>query len=94
MADYKNTLNIFKINFDMRGNLNITEPIQQNEWLKNNVYQKILKKNINNKQKILHDGPPYANGNIHLGHSLNKILKDIIVRKWFFEGYNSRFIPG
>jgi isoleucyl-tRNA synthetase len=60
----------------------------------NNIYQKILAKNANRKQKVLHDGPPYANGSIHCGHALNKILKDIITRRCNLQGYYSHYIPG
>ncbi|SYV89790.1 Isoleucine--tRNA ligase, partial [Metamycoplasma alkalescens] len=59
-----------------------------------NLYQQILKSNQGNKNFVLHDGPPYANGNIHVGHALNKILKDIIVRSKNMQGYFSPFVPG
>ena len=59
-----------------------------------NIYQKLLKKTATFKKRILHDGPPYANGALHVGHALNKILKDIIVRSWFLAGYHSPYVPG
>ncbi|MDR0752524.1 MAG: isoleucine--tRNA ligase [Mycoplasmataceae bacterium] len=78
----------------MKGNLPSKEPKIQEFWLQNKIYQKILKNSFEAEQKILHDGPPYANGNIHIGHALNKILKDILVRRWMSEGYYSSYIPG
>ena len=78
--DYKQTLNMPKTAFEMKANLNVKEPNIQKQWEEKRVYQKLLKQNENNDHWILHDGPPYANGNIHVGHALNKILKDIIVR--------------
>jgi isoleucyl-tRNA synthetase len=81
MSTYKDTLNILKTDFDMKSDLPNTEPKIQEKWLQNKIYQKILDKNSKNEQRILLDGPPYANGSIHVGHALNKILKDIIVRR-------------
>ncbi len=92
--DYKDTLNMPKTSFEMRGNLGTREPLFQKEWYDNNLYQERLKKNEGHKTFILHDGPPYANGNIHVGHALNKILKDIIVRYKSMDGFYSPFIPG
>lgn len=92
--NYKDTLNILKTNFEMRANLNKKEPLIQKSWDENNLYQKLLNSHKDNKQWILHDGPPYANGDIHVGHSLNKIIKDIIVRSKTLQGYYSSYIPG
>ena len=92
--NYKDTLFIPKTTFEMKANLNTKEPKIQQEWQENNVYQKILNKNKNKPLFFLHDGPPYANGNIHVGHALNKTLKDIIVRYKNFSGFLSPFIPG
>lgn len=79
--NYKHTLLIPKSSFEMRGNLINKEPKIQKEWESQNIYNKLLKQNKNNKNSfILHDGPPYANGNLHVGHALNKIIKDFIVR--------------
>lgn len=92
--DFKKTLNIPQTTFEMKANLNIKEPKIQNFWLEKNIYQKILEKNKNNKSFLLHDGPPYANGNIHIGHALNKTLKDIVVRQKNLSGFYAPFIPG
>ncbi|WP_036498588.1 isoleucine--tRNA ligase [[Mycoplasma] testudinis] len=92
--DFKQTLITPKTEFDMKANLAQKEPLIQAQWLEKKVYQKRLEKNKSKPKKILHDGPPYANGNIHVGHSVNKILKDIIVRFWLSQGFYSEYIPG
>lgn len=92
--NYKDTLLMPKTNFEMRANLNQKEPIIQEFWLKNSVYENILSKNKNKKPFILHDGPPYANGNLHLGHALNKTLKDIIIRYYNSNNYFAPYVPG
>ncbi len=92
--DYKDTLLMPKTEFKMRGNLAENEVKQRKEWDEMDLYNLIKNKNKNNKPFILHDGPPYANGNIHLGHSLNKILKDFINRSKMMEGYYVEYIPG
>lgn len=92
--DYKDTLLMPKTEFKMRGNLAENEVKQRQEWNKMDLYNLIKNKNKSNKPFILHDGPPYANGNIHLGHSLNKILKDFINRSKMMEGYYVEYIPG
>ena len=92
--DYKDTLLMPKTEFKMRGNLAENEVKQRTEWDEMDLYNLIKNKNKNNKPFILHDGPPYANGNIHLGHSLNKILKDFINRSKMMEGYYVEYIPG
>ena len=94
MNNFKSSLNILKTTFEMKANLTKKEAVIQKEWLDKDIYKKLLNKNKDKKPWILHDGPPYANGNIHVGHALNKILKDIIVRYRFLTGYNSHFIPG
>lgn len=94
IMDFKKTLNNPTTSFDMRANLAHKEPILQKKWLDKNIYQKLLKKTATFKKRILHDGPPYANGALHVGHALNKILKDIIVRSWFLAGYHSPYVPG
>ncbi|MCF0227831.1 MAG: class I tRNA ligase family protein, partial [Malacoplasma sp.] len=83
-----------KTAFEMKANLNVKEPKIQKQWDEAKIYQKILEQNKNNNQWILHDGPPYANGNIHVGHALNKILKDIIVRYHLMKGDYSPYIAG
>ena len=92
--DYKDTLLMPQTEFKMRGNLAENEVKQRKEWEDMDLYNLIKNKNKNNKPFILHDGPPYANGNIHLGHSLNKILKDFLNRSKMMEGYFVEYIPG
>ena len=92
--DYKNTLNMPETDFSMRANLNEKEELFRKEWLDKQIYKKLLKRNKENERFILHDGPPYANGSLHIGHSFNKILKDIIVRYKTANGFYSPFIPG
>ncbi len=94
MKDYKHTLHMPKTDFPMRGNLGKNEPKRQTFWEDNTIYDKRLKKNENNEAFILPDGPPYANGNIHIGHALNKILKDMIVRDKSMRGFYTRYVPG
>ena len=92
--DYKDTLNLPKTRFPMRANLPQNEPIQVERWQRDGTYFKILEGNQGRNKYILHDGPPYANGNIHLGHALNKILKDFIVKYKNMSGFSSPYIPG
>ncbi|MCH3989947.1 MAG: isoleucine--tRNA ligase [Lactobacillus sp.] len=90
----KDTLNLGKTKFRMRGNLPQREPEWQKQWADDDVYQQVLKKNKGKKTFMLHDGPPFANGNIHMGHALNKISKDIIVRYKNMAGFYAPFVPG
>ena len=92
--DYKETLLMPKTDFPMRGGLPTKEPKIQETWEENNLVEKMLKKNEGNTPFILHDGPPYANGNLHMGHALNKILKDFIVRYKTMRGFYSPYVPG
>ncbi|VEU75801.1 Isoleucine--tRNA ligase [Mycoplasmopsis maculosa] len=92
--ELKKTLNMPKTDFEMRANLTVKEPLFREEWLKINLYKKVLEKNKNNEAFILHDGPPYANGSIHIGHALNKILKDIIIRYKSLRGFYTPYVPG
>ena len=96
--DYKATLNLPQTDFQMRGFLPQREPEQVERWLKDRVYYRMVEKNRKNPRKkgrfLLHDGPPYANGNIHLGHSLNKVLKDVVIKYKNLSGYESEFVPG
>ncbi len=92
--DYGKTLNLPKTDFPMRGNLPENEPKIQEKVFENDLYEKILKKNEGHESFVLHDGPPYANGEIHIGHALNKILKDTIVRYKSLKGYYSPYVPG
>lgn len=92
--DYKKTLNLPKTDFPMKANLVKQEPLQLKTWDEEKLYLKIAEKAKNRKPFILHDGPPYANGSIHIGTALNKILKDIVVRSKFMTGYYSPYVPG
>ncbi|MBP2057798.1 isoleucyl-tRNA synthetase [Lactobacillus colini] len=90
----KDTLNLGKTKFKMRGNLPVREAQWQKEWEDNDLYEQRLKLNEGKPRFDLHDGPPFANGNIHMGHSLNKISKDIIVRYKNMNGYYAPYVPG
>ncbi|MCS7165725.1 MAG: isoleucine--tRNA ligase [Candidatus Calescibacterium sp.] len=92
--DLSKTVNLMKTDFPMKANLPLVEPDIVDFWEENRIYYKVLAKNQGREQRILHDGPPYSNGKIHLGHALNKILKDILVKYWNLKGYYSPFIPG
>ncbi len=92
--DYGKTLNLPKTDFPMRANLPEKEPEIVDFWEKEDVYRKNLKQRKGNKKFILHDGPPYANGDIHLGQTLNKILKDIINKSKSMDGYHCPYVPG
>ena len=94
MKDYKDTLLMMKTDFPMRGNLGVNEHNIQAFWEENNIYEKALEKNAGKEPFFLHDGPPYANGNIHTGHALNKVLKDFLVRYKTMNGYYAPIIPG
>lgn len=92
--DYKDTLNLPKTPFPMRGNLPIKEKEILQYWEDMKVYEKLVETRKDSTPFILHDGPPYANGNIHLGTALNKILKDIIIKSKFMAGYRADYVPG
>ena len=92
--DYKKTLNLPVTAFPMKANLASREPEQLDDWENNKLYETIRNKSLGRKRFILHDGPPYANGNIHIGTALNKILKDIVVRSRQMNGYDAVFVPG
>ncbi|MDF7679891.1 isoleucine--tRNA ligase [Enterobacteriaceae bacterium ESL0689] len=94
MSDYKSTLNLPETGFPMRGDLAKREPGMLARWNDDNLYGCIRTAKKGKKTFILHDGPPYANGNIHIGHSVNKILKDIIIKSKGLSGYDSPYIPG
>ena len=93
-VDYKNTLNLPETGFPMRGDLAKREPVMLKNWYDKQLYQKIRQATKGKKSFILHDGPPYANGNIHIGHAVNKILKDIIIKSKTSLGFDSPYIPG
>ncbi|MGB4466856.1 MAG: isoleucine--tRNA ligase [Azovibrio sp.] len=94
MADYKTTLNLPDTAFPMRGDLPRREPVWVQQWQDKKLYRKIREICAGRPKFILHDGPPYANGSLHLGHALNKILKDIIVRSRTLAGFDAPYVPG
>ena len=89
MADYKSTLNLPDTAFPMRGNLAQREPGMLQDWEKRDLYKKIRTARAGANMFILHDGPPYANGNIHIGHAINKVLKDSIVKSKTLSGFDA-----
>src|SRR2546425_2363421 len=93
-SDYKKTLNLPRTIFPMKGNLPQNEPKRLERWREIDLYQRIREKSEGRPKFVLHDGPPYANGRIHTGHALNKILKDIVVKSRTMLGYDSPYVPG
>ena len=94
MADYRTTLNLPDTAFPMRGDLPKREPGWVQQWQQTQLYKRIREKAAGRPKFVLHDGPPYANGDIHLGHAVNKILKDIIVRSKTLAGFDAPYVPG
>ncbi|HWV14834.1 MAG TPA: isoleucine--tRNA ligase [Cellvibrio sp.] len=94
MTDYKATLNLPVTEFAMKANLAQREPVMLKQWQSDNLYQQIRSARAGREQFILHDGPPYANGDIHIGHAVNKILKDIIIKSKTLSGFDAPYIPG
>ena len=94
MIDYKSTLNLPQTCFPMKANLPNKEPAILNQWSTTKLYSKIRQWAKGRPSFILHDGPPYANGELHLGHAINKVLKDIIIKSKTFSGYDAPYIPG
>ena len=92
--NYNETLNLPKTDFPMRGNLPAKEPETLKKWESERLYYKMIEKNKGKPSFILHDGPPYANGEIHLGHALNKSLKDFIVKYKNMSGFCAPYVPG
>ena len=92
--NYKDTLLMPKTDFEMRGNLPKKEPKYVERWQEANMYEKVLEQNKGNEEFVFHDGPPYANGNMHMGHMLNKVIKDVIVRYKNMNGIYTPYIPG
>ena len=92
--EYKQTMNLPKTGFPMRAGLSKSEPKRLKDWQDNKVYEQVLKKNEGHKKFVLHDGPPYANGPIHIGHAMNKISKDMINRYWMMQGCEVPYVPG
>ncbi|MEM6811057.1 MAG: isoleucine--tRNA ligase [Pseudomonadota bacterium] len=91
---FKDTVFLPKTDFPMRGNLPEKEPAMIENWEKQGIYSKIREASKGKPKWVLHDGPPYANGNIHMGHALNKILKDVINKSWQMKGYDAPYVPG
>lgn len=94
MSGYKETLNLPKTDFPMKGNLSQREPGVLQGWQEMRLYEKIRKLRLGAEKFILNDGPPYANGDLHMGHAVNKTLKDIVVKSKTLSGYDAPFIPG
>jgi len=92
--DYKSTLNLPQTDFPMKGNLQEKEPEQLKAWENKKLYENVIKSNSSKPRYTLHDGPPYANGNVHMGTALNKILKDIVVRYKNMNGFCAHYVPG
>ncbi len=92
--DYKHSMNLPKTDFAMRANLPENEPKRLAKWAEEDIYHRVLEKNKDGEPFILHDGPPYANGPIHIGHAFNKILKDFVVKSHAQRGYFTPYIPG
>lgn len=93
-VDYKATLNLPGTEFAMKANLAVREAKWLEEWYADNIYQQIRASRIGKKKYVLHDGPPYANGQIHLGHAVNKVLKDIIIKSRVMDGFDASYVPG
>ena len=93
-VDYKATLNLPGTEFAMKANLAVREAKWLEEWYADNIYQQIRASRIGKKKYVLHDGPPYANGQIHLGHAVNKVLKDIIIKSRIMDGFDAPYVPG
>ena len=94
MSDYKHTLNLPQTDFPMRGNLANREPEMLKRWYDMELYEEIRKISKGREKFLLHDGPPYANGDIHIGHSVNKILKDMIIKSKTLSGFDAPYVPG
>src|SRR2546422_2217382 len=94
MADYKDTLNLPETPFPMRGDLAKREPHWVKEWQEKKTYEKIREASRGRRKFVLHDGPPYANGDIHIGQAVNKILKDVVVKSRNMAGFDAVYVPG
>ncbi|TJW41911.1 MAG: isoleucine--tRNA ligase, partial [Mesorhizobium sp.] len=92
--DYSRTLYLPQTDFPMRAGLPEKEPLLVKRWQDMDLYRKLRQDAAGREKYVLHDGPPYANGNIHIGHALNKILKDVINRSFQMRGYDSNYVPG
>ena len=94
MSDYKHTLNLPSTGFPMKANLAQREPQRLKQWQEQDLYGKIRAASAGKPKFILHDGPPYANGELHVGHAVNKILKDIIIKSKTLDGFDAPYVPG
>ena len=94
MAEYKQTINLPQTDFPMKADLAQREPAMVKAWEEQGTYTKMRAVAKGRPRFVLHDGPPYANGTIHIGHAINKILKDIVVKSHSMEGFDSPYIPG
>jgi len=94
VSNYKDTLNLPKTAFPMKANLANREPEMLKYWDKIDLYRRLREQGEGRPKFVLHDGPPYANGDIHIGHAVNKILKDIIVKSKTLSGFNAPYVPG
>ncbi|ODN66199.1 Isoleucine--tRNA ligase [Methylophaga muralis] len=94
MADYKHTLNLPATEFPMKAGLPTREPVILKRWQEQDLYRQLRETNQGKPKFILHDGPPYANGDIHIGHAVNKILKDIILKSKTLSGFDTPYVPG
>src|SRR3989304_3267323 len=92
--DYKNTLNLPQTDFQMKANLAVREPETLKRWQEMDLNKKLREQGRGRPKYVLHDGPPYANGDIHIGHAVNKILKDIIVKSKTLAGFDAPYVPG
>src|SRR3989337_2744970 len=92
--DYKDTLNLPKTDFPMKANLTKMEEVMLERWKSGDIYKRLRERGKGRRKYILNDGPPYANGNIHIGHALNKILKDIIVKSKSMMRFFAPYVPG
>ncbi|HAY46339.1 MAG TPA: isoleucine--tRNA ligase, partial [Gammaproteobacteria bacterium] len=94
MSQYKSTINLPVTSFPMKGGLPQREPETLKRWESDGIYQAIRKARANKEKFVLHDGPPYANGDIHIGHAVNKIIKDVIVKSQTMGGLDAPYVPG
>src|SRR5258708_23779958 len=94
VMDYKNTLNLPRTDFPMKADLVTREPQRLEKWERENLYRKIQAARAGAQKFVLHDGPPFANGDVHVGTALNKILKDIIVKYKSLRGFSASYVPG
>ena len=94
MPEWKNTVNLPRTGFSMKANLQTAEPEWLARWQEMDLYGEIRKRRAGQPKFVLHDGPPYTNGRIHIGHALNKILKDFIVRSRTMAGFDAPYVPG